>query len=330
MEIDVQPLPGNSNVTCVAVDGRIDSYTVDRVEEELNSLIRIGSSRLICDLSGVEFVSSSGFKAFQRIMKFAREQDGDLKFCRLTPEVGRLFTTVGFAKDCGVFGTREEAVTGFSRDGNQAGGTSREGGSGLNALRRIIGFGREPEPEEKAPESRKPDSTLLRTQIFKKDSSLQETVIFKSPAPAEERPPEPGKPTPARVVFEPVKMTIQPDAEQFQNLSQLLGTIGALVEFPSEGLVKLNVAVQELCRTMVKELGADESFAMEIDSLSPGFRVAFDIPREDFNICEHLQPKPADTTLTESVGREWLLKYVDDVEAFPTESGTRVLISLRS
>lgn len=74
MEIEIHPLPGVVEVICASIDGRIDAYTVERVEVELNSLIRIGSFNLICDLEGVDFVSSAGFKAFRRIAHQAREQ----------------------------------------------------------------------------------------------------------------------------------------------------------------------------------------------------------------------------------------------------------------
>ncbi|MDF1811115.1 MAG: STAS domain-containing protein [Verrucomicrobiales bacterium] len=321
MEINVQPIPGSAKATCVAIEGRIDSYTVDRVEEELNSLIRIGSSRLICDLSEVEFISSSGFKAFRRIIAFAREQEGDLKFSGLSYDVSRLFYSVGFAGETGIYATLDEALEGFLSGSKGPTTENRASETAFKALRRIIGLDREQEAASK----REKDSSVLQTQILPKDSSLKETVIMSSSgdggSSADEGPTHFAE-------IEPVKIAMFPESAHFQNLSQLLGTIGSLAGFPSIGLVKLNVAVLELCRSIVKELNQDQTFSIEIDSRSPGFRVMIGIEVEDYNFFENFQPKSADEELSEEGGREWLLNYVDEVDVTGSGGSSRILLSL--
>lgn len=306
MEIDVQPIEGSGNLTCVAIDGRIDGYTVERVEEELNSLIRIGSNNLICDLSEVEFVSSPGFKAFRRLISFAREQDGDLVFTGLSAELGRLFSSVGFAKETRAFASVSEAVSGFEKTGESAG---RNTDSGLvSNFRRIIGLDKEEEPVD--------DSALKQTQIISKES-LKKTVVITESDSADDK-------VGRFAEVSPVKVSLYPDAALFQNVSQMLGTVGALAGFSTTGLVNLNVAVTELCRNMVRELKEDEMFTIEIDSSSPGFRVCVDIPRENYDVYKNLRPRSA-----EKSGKEWLMSYVDEVEISPSSSGTSVLLSLK-
>lgn len=98
MDIDIAPIEQAPEVTRVSIDGRIDAYTIERVDEELKSLIRIGSSKIVCNLSAVEFVAGPGLKSLLRAMQDARKHMGDLKICGLRPEVQRVFELAGFAK----------------------------------------------------------------------------------------------------------------------------------------------------------------------------------------------------------------------------------------
>jgi len=238
MNIDVQPLAADPNVTCVSISGRIDAYTTERVEEELSSLIRIGSDNLLCDLAGVEFVSSSGFKAFQRMVDQARQHGGDLKICGLTGDVRQLFDSVGFASVTSCYGTKDEALSGM-------GLAAPSSGSDLD--RTVISV---------------PSSSLDKTVISTPSPSQGQQEVSSGEAPtiiqgggASRSQPKVPDSAPRPALIETVRLSLYPDKTQFQNLSQLLGTVGALAGVSSMRTVKLNVAVVEICRSLIRDLG---------------------------------------------------------------------------
>lgn len=112
MDIAIEPITG-TDITRIRVSGRIDSYTVQRVEEEIQSLVRIGTSKLICDLCDVEFVAGPGLKVFLKAMQEARKQDGDLKLCGARPDVEKLFSLAGFTSIATLYPTETAALADF-------------------------------------------------------------------------------------------------------------------------------------------------------------------------------------------------------------------------
>src|SRR5262249_16705936 len=78
------------------ITGRIDSMTSLQLEDALNNLIAGGSSRLILNLSQVDFISSSGLRVFLSTLKNVKVQKGDLKICGTTPGVEKIFKIAGF------------------------------------------------------------------------------------------------------------------------------------------------------------------------------------------------------------------------------------------
>lgn len=337
---------------CASIDGRIDAYTVERVEVELNSLIRIGSFNLVCDLEGVDFVSSAGFKAFRRIAHQAREQGGDLKFCGLNPEVSKIFSSVGFTREACVFSIREEARLDFEggnvgksvlKDSGEDGKAGFCLGSGVARLLNSVGLSRggddAGDKEEKCDEPGDEDdngAAFQPTQIFARDTSLNKTVIFTKTNPKTEPNLSPATEVtktvdsvpehPAQI--ETVKMELYPEPCHFEKVTQMIGTIGSLVGFSSADLADLDVAVLEFCRILVEELESDESFFIEIDSNRPGFRVRFEIPRDEYVIYGSVCPDDSGSVKTEEEGKNWLLNFVDEVEWTSPGSRTRYLLSL--
>jgi len=116
MDIKIEPVDAAPEISRVSMSGRIDAYTVARVQEDLNSLIRIGTNKLVCNLKDVEFVASPGMKALLETVQAARKQGGDMKICHLQPEVAQLFSSSGFAAVAKVFATEEEALKDFGVD----------------------------------------------------------------------------------------------------------------------------------------------------------------------------------------------------------------------
>lgn len=343
MEIDIQPLAsGAENVTCASISGRIDGYTVEHVEEELKSLIRIGSVNLVCDLSAVEFVSSAGFKAFRSIAKLAREQDGDLKFCGLNSELTRLFDSVGFTRQVGIFHSQEEALNDFispSADGGRKIG--REGGvfglkDKFSGLLHSVGLAKQEEDDEvdgeelAVDEVDEEDAALKQTQIFTKNRSRQSdfesdddddktVLISKSPQKKAKKKTQKklGRETFPKI--QPVTIEMHSEPGHFQNLSQFLGALGTLLGYSSTRMVQLNAAMITLCRAIGKTIDAEQTFILRIDPQKPAFRVTIDYPSSEEGQSDWVSNFQTSTSQSQSPYNkseaiEWLEELVDEFE----------------
>jgi anti-sigma B factor antagonist len=79
----------------VSVYGEVDLYTAPRLQAELAALVRDGVSRLVVDLSGVEFCDSTGMNVLLSAMKRLREHGGSLELAAPRSAVRRILQVTG-------------------------------------------------------------------------------------------------------------------------------------------------------------------------------------------------------------------------------------------
>jgi anti-sigma B factor antagonist len=79
----------------VSVYGEVDLYTAPRLQTELAALVRDGVTRLVVDLSGVEFCDSTGMNVLLSAMKRLREQGGSLELAAPRSAVRRILQVTG-------------------------------------------------------------------------------------------------------------------------------------------------------------------------------------------------------------------------------------------
>jgi len=86
----------DNNIEHVQFEGidKFNALVADEARDILVKLFDIANARVILDLSGINYIDSSGFGCFLTTMKGARNNYGTLKFCNLTPEVKSLFLTL--------------------------------------------------------------------------------------------------------------------------------------------------------------------------------------------------------------------------------------------
>jgi anti-anti-sigma factor len=72
----------------------INALITDKIREEIINVISNSNPKVIIDLSGVEYIDSSGFGCFLSIMRAARSSYGILKFANPEPAVMELFETL--------------------------------------------------------------------------------------------------------------------------------------------------------------------------------------------------------------------------------------------
>ncbi|ODS33630.1 MAG: serine/threonine protein kinase [Candidatus Scalindua rubra] len=113
MEIDIKQAEENKEVNIVNLSGRIDTFTSSSIDEELQSLIDIGSDKLVCNFSGVEYINGDGLKVFLDKMKYAKKTGGDLKLTNVNDTVKKAFSLVGFTQMCDIYNDVKEAIETF-------------------------------------------------------------------------------------------------------------------------------------------------------------------------------------------------------------------------
>jgi anti-sigma B factor antagonist len=77
----------NAGVAVIRPEGRLNMVAAPALREELHSLIEDGNTRVVVDLSGIDFIDSSGLGALISGLKVARQSGGDLRIAAPTQQV---------------------------------------------------------------------------------------------------------------------------------------------------------------------------------------------------------------------------------------------------
>lgn len=109
----IEKKKSNQGIEIIQVSGRIDPLTSNQLEEELNKVISSGTSKLVLNLSGVDFISSSGLRVFLTGLKKVKAQNGDIKICGMNSNIEKIFRISGFVSLFDIFPSEEEAVQKF-------------------------------------------------------------------------------------------------------------------------------------------------------------------------------------------------------------------------
>jgi anti-anti-sigma factor len=100
-------------VRVIAVSGELDLSTAPRLEAPMEAAIAGEGSRLLIDLSGCEFIDSTGIALIVRAwQQLGGSNNGDSRFalCGLGNQVRRLLEVSGLEASLPTHGSREEAL----------------------------------------------------------------------------------------------------------------------------------------------------------------------------------------------------------------------------
>lgn len=97
-------------ITQVTVAGRLDASTISQLERALNDALLASSRAIVVDLSGLNYVSSSGLRVLLSARSAIRKRGGDIFLCALNPNVRAVFDMVGFTAVFGIFDTRAQGL----------------------------------------------------------------------------------------------------------------------------------------------------------------------------------------------------------------------------
>ncbi|MCB1734807.1 MAG: STAS domain-containing protein [Gammaproteobacteria bacterium] len=107
VEIETQ-----GNATVVRMDGRLDAAAVTAVKADLHAIEINKGTLVVFNLAKVDFIDSTGLGLVVSTFRRARENEGDLAVCCLTPQVRSLFELTRMHRIFNVFDTEDMAVQG--------------------------------------------------------------------------------------------------------------------------------------------------------------------------------------------------------------------------
>lgn len=80
MEWTIDPVPNENGSMLATLRGDMDLYEAPRVAEALLACVGGGARRLLVDMSGVEYLDSTGVGVIIRLTQFCKSKGGNLQF----------------------------------------------------------------------------------------------------------------------------------------------------------------------------------------------------------------------------------------------------------
>jgi anti-sigma B factor antagonist len=102
----------SSDVAVVTASGRVDSETAPNLDAELSKVV-VERNRIVLDLKGVEYLSSSGLRAIVRALQTAQAAGGGVKLASVSEPVETILRTVGMMEMLKMYPSVDEAVASF-------------------------------------------------------------------------------------------------------------------------------------------------------------------------------------------------------------------------
>ena len=106
-------LSEEDGIAVVRLCGRFDELAAREAEQVFHDLLDRAVHRVLVDLSGVDYVSSSALRVLLLLHRGLTRLGGVMKVCALTPFVAEVLETSNLSRVFDVFGSREAAVKSF-------------------------------------------------------------------------------------------------------------------------------------------------------------------------------------------------------------------------
>jgi len=105
----------NTGDVCIlSFGGRLDAYSAAEAEKKLDELIGAGKVKMVLNLDGLEYISSSGLRVFLAQLKKVRKLQGDIKLCCMKTNIREVFDIAGFTQLFNITEDESAACAGFS------------------------------------------------------------------------------------------------------------------------------------------------------------------------------------------------------------------------
>lgn len=109
-----------SGCVVLAVVGEVDVATAPQLRQEAVRQVSVGNARLVIDLSGVDFLDSTGLGVIVGLLKRVRTHDGELAVAGAENHVRKVFDITRISDVLPMYATVDEACAAIA-NGEQAG-----------------------------------------------------------------------------------------------------------------------------------------------------------------------------------------------------------------
>jgi anti-sigma B factor antagonist len=107
LSIEVKQIGGG--IAEIKAVGYLDAASYEKMEKTIATLFARGCYKLICNLEGVEYISSAGAGVFLGSVDTAQEHHGNIVLLRPSKEVQEIFSILGLVEIFPYAQTVEEA-----------------------------------------------------------------------------------------------------------------------------------------------------------------------------------------------------------------------------
>jgi anti-sigma B factor antagonist len=101
-------------VSVIVISGSLDAVTAPKLTEFISHELGSGSTKLVVDLTGLDYTSSAGLRVLLSTTKEARQKGGDLRVASVQPSVKKVFELSGFTSILKFFPDVVSAVSSFA------------------------------------------------------------------------------------------------------------------------------------------------------------------------------------------------------------------------
>lgn len=111
MQLDIEKI---GEITVLTVPGaHLDAGNIKEYKQAIDPVLKT-ASRLVADLSKVDFVDSAGLGTLLSVLRQTTAAGGDFRLCGLTRPVRALFQLVRMHRVFGIYNDRAEALASFT------------------------------------------------------------------------------------------------------------------------------------------------------------------------------------------------------------------------
>ena len=111
MDIEVE---NKNGVVVVSLKGNINVNSSPQLMKQLQDLIKNGDNKILLNMAGVTFLSSSAIGTIAGTFNDMKERNGQLKMTALSKEINHIFEITGLDKRIPISSTVEEGLTTFT------------------------------------------------------------------------------------------------------------------------------------------------------------------------------------------------------------------------
>ena len=112
MELSIVSEQTDNGTTVVAVAGELDVLSAPQLDAELTRLLASGSSPVVLDLAGVDFMDSTGLGVIIKSYKTAKEADRGFSVVAASENDEKVFRITGIDKALPLFADLASALGG--------------------------------------------------------------------------------------------------------------------------------------------------------------------------------------------------------------------------